>query len=646
VGELASWHSKELAEVTDQELREILRDAELPALLPALAHVTADFDLVADALRPPAQESVVVLAAQGGMTPEQQELAREAAFRTLRRLRDGELAGGAPTEDPADLRRLLAFIAGDVDDRYLPMLAFELAVPEDKDAPAWHKSDVAPERDFRVIVIGAGMSGLAVAHRLQQVGIDFTVFERNPDVGGVWLENGYPGCRLDTSNFCYSYSFRQRDDWPHVYSLRDDILGYFRDSASALGLRDRIQFETEVTAAFFDEADARWTVTVREPGGATRAYRANAVVSAVGQLNQPRFPDIPGRETFAGYSIHSARWDRDVDLSGLRVGVIGTGASSYQIVPSIAPAAGEMVLFQRTPPWTVPTPVYHSRISDGLTWLFKHVPYYSRWFRFYQFWTSVEGRRAFAIVDPDWVGAGSVSAKNHALRQMLTNKLMAEYAGRPDLQAKMVPGYPPYGKRMLRDNGVWAQSLMRDNATVETDAISEITPSGVRVSSGRHYELDALVYCTGFRAIEFLAGIDVIGRDGAKLHDQWRERAQALHGLTVPNFPNLFLIYGPNTNLVVNGSLVMFSECATHYIIESLHALLARGLVAMECRPDALDRYQEAVDRANAQMAWSVDSVQNWYKTASGQVATNWPLSTLEYFEQTRGPAEDEYRWR
>jgi 4-hydroxyacetophenone monooxygenase len=645
VDELASWQSKELADVTDQDLREILQDAELPALLPALAHLTGDFDLVADVLRPPGQESVV-LAAQGGMTAQQQELARAAAFQTLRRLRDGAQALTVPTQEQADLRRLLGFVAGDVDDRYLPMLAFELAVPEDNDAPGWHKSSVAPGRDFSVIVIGAGMSGLAVAHRLQQVGIDFTVFERNPDVGGVWLENAYPGCRLDTSNFCYSYSYRQRDDWPHVYSLRDDILGYFRDTATALGLRERIQFQTEVTAAFFNEDDATWTVTVRDPSGAARTFRANAVVSAVGQLNQPSFPDVPGRDTFAGRSIHSARWSDDIDLTGLRVGVIGTGASSYQLVPSIAPSVGEMTLFQRTPPWTVPTPIYHARISDGLTWLFKHVPYYSRWFRFYQFWTSVEGRRGFAAVDPEWTGAGSVSAKNDALRQMLTDKLVKEYAGRPDLQAKMVPGYPPYGKRMLRDNGVWARSLMADNVTVETDAISEITPSSVRVSNGKSYELDALVYCTGFRAVEFLAGIDVIGRDGVKLHDQWRQRARALLGITVPNFPNLFIIYGPNTNLVVNGSLVMFSECATHYVLESLRTLLARGLRTMECRPDALDRYQEAVDRANAQMAWGVDSVHNWYKTSTGEVATNWPLSTIEYFERTRRPAEDEFRWR
>jgi 4-hydroxyacetophenone monooxygenase len=646
MGDMASWQSKGLAEVTDDDLREILRAAELPSLLPALAHITGDASLVADSLRPPSQESVVVLAAQGGMTSEQQDAARAAAFETLCRIRDGEQVLADPSEDPEEMRRFLGFIAGDVDDRYLPMLAFELAVPHDNDAPAWHKSQVAPDRDFSVVVIGAGMSGLAIAYRLEQVGIEFTMFERNQDVGGVWLENQYPGCRLDTSNFCYSYSFRQRDDWPHVYSARDDILSYFQDTADALSLRARVQFGTEVTSAVFDEAESSWTVTVKDADGVTRTVRANAVISAVGQLNQPSFPDIPGRESFEGSSFHSARWDPSADLTGLRVGVIGTGASAYQVVPAIAASVGEMVLFQRTPPWTVPTPVYHSRISDGLAWLFKHVPYYNRWFRFYQFWTSVEGRRAFSEVDPTWTGAGSISAKNDSLRQMLTDKLVREYAGRPDLQAKMLPTYPPYGKRMLRDNGVWAASLRQDNVRVETGGIAAVTPTGVRGSDGTSHELDVIVYCTGFRAFDFLTGIDVIGRNGVKLHEQWDDRAKALLGVTTPNFPNLFLIYGPNTNLVVNGSIVMFSECATHYIIESLHALLAQGYRSMECRDEALDTYQEAVDEANAQMAWGVDGVQNWYKSPTGKVTANWPLSTLEYFERTRGPAAGDYQWQ
>jgi 4-hydroxyacetophenone monooxygenase len=489
------------------------------------------------------------------------------------------------------------------------------------------------------------MSGLAMAVRLQQAGIDFVVFERNDDVGGVWLENRYPGCRLDTSNFCYSYSFLQRDDWPHQYSLGSEIREYFQEASDKLGLRSWIRFGTEVTAARFDEGTGEWLLTVRTTDGHSENSRFGAVVSAVGQLNTPSFPDIAGRDEFAGPSFHSARWDDSVDLSGLRVGVVGTGASAYQVVPSIGTTVGELHLFQRTPPWTVPTPNYHAGLAPGLDWLFKNVPYYHRWFRFYQFWTSVEGRRGFASVDPQWMQAGSVSAKNEHLRQTLTAHLHAEYEGRPDLQEKMIPPYAPYGKRMLRDNGAWARTLRQDNTHLVTEPIDRFTPSGVLTADGVEHALDVLIYCTGFRAYDFLAGVEVTGRDGADLHAQWGGEPRAYLGITVPNFPNLFCLFGPNTNLVVNGSIVMFSECAVHYVLESLRLLLATGHRAMDLRPKVLESYQATVDEANALMAWGVAGVDNWYKGPSGRVTQNWPLTTLEYWEWTRRPDPEHYEF-
>lgn len=632
-----------LADADDALIIEMLRDAELPSLMPALAYATGDMALVGNDIRPPRQAAAVVVAPQGGMSKEQQDIARERAFNALRRLRDHGGVLAHPLTHVEGQRLLLEFMTGEVDDSYLPMLAFELGVPDDVDAPTWRKPQIAPDRDFTVAIIGAGMSGLAMAHRLQQAGVDFIAFERNEDVGGVWLENDYPGCRLDTSNFCYSYSFMQRDDWPHQYSLRSEIHDYFRTAADRLSLRERIKFRTEVRSAMFDDDAEAWDVTVRDEHGVDETIRVQAVISAVGQLNTPSFPDIPGRNNFAGASFHSARWDKTVDLTGKRVGVIGTGASAYQVVPSIAGQVGGMHLFQRNPPWTVATPIYHARLATGLSWLFKNVPYYHRWFRFYQFWTSVEGRRDFASVDPNWAEPGSVSAKNQQLREMLTTRLLSEYEGRPDLQAKVIPSYPPYGKRMLRDNGVWAQTLKQDNVQLVTEAITQITPTGVTTADGEHHELDVLIYCTGFRAVDLLSSLHVTGRNGADLHQQWGTEPTAYIGITVPNFPNLFCIYGPNTNLVVNGSTFMFSECAAHYVQESLHFLLAGGHSTMDVRPEVLDEYQVVVDNANALMAWGVDGVRNWYKTPSGRVSTNWPLTTLEYWDRTRAPSPQDY---
>jgi len=632
-----------LAEISQEALAQILSQAELPSLLPALADLTGDFSLVGDDIRPPKQEAAVVLAPQAGMTAQQQDLARERALAALVKFRDDGCVPAVRDPGVGSQRRLLEFMTGSVDERYLPMLAFELGVPDDVDAPTWRKPQLAGDRDFRVAIIGGGMSGVAMAARLMQAEVEFTVFERNADVGGVWLQNQYPGCRLDTSNFCYSYSFMQRADWPHQYSLGSEIQGYFSSVADKLGVREHIRFRTDVTAARFVEEDGEWELTVREASGRVQTLRYHAVVSAVGQLNMPNYPAVPGREDFAGPSFHSARWDRSVDLSGARVGVIGTGASAYQVVPSIADSVGELHLFQRNPPWTVPTPGYHATVPDGLGWLFRNVPNYHRWFRFYQFWTTVEGRREFAMADPQWRQPGSVSAKNAALRETLTAHLLKEYEGRPDLQEKMIPAYPPYGKRMLRDNGVWAAALRRESTTLVTDPIERITPTGVLTRDGEHHDLDAIVYCTGFRAFEFLSGIEVTGVGGANLHQQWGADPTAYLGVTVPNFPNLFCLYGPNTNLVVNGSIVMFSECAVHYALESIRLLLAGDHRTMDLRPDVLAKYQTRVDEANALMAWGVDQVDSWYKSPTGRVSQNWPLSTLEYWELTRTATPEHY---
>lgn len=635
---------QDLAHATDQELRAALEQAELPSLMPALAYLTGDLSLVGSDLRPPASGPSVVLAVQGGMTPAQQETARQRALDALIAFRDGGCVPAPPPTRLEDRRALMTFMTGDVDDRYLPMLAFELGLPADEDAPDWTREAIAPGRDFRVAIIGAGMSGLAMAYRLLQAGIDFVVFERNGDVGGVWLENDYPGVRLDTSNFCYSYSFLQRDDWPHQYSRGPEIRGYFQDASRRLGLRDHIRFGTAVRAARFDEDAGQWLVTVDADGNRETAS-FSAVISATGQLNTPNFPDTPGAADFGGVSFHSARWDHGADLRGKRVAVIGSGASGFQVIPSIAGEVGELRVFMRNPPWIVPTPNYHAPVNPGLAWLFLVVPYYSRWFRFYQFWSSVEGRRDFAAVDPDWHEPGSVSARNQRLRETLTRYLMAEYEDRPDLQRVMIPRHPPYGKRMLRDNGAWARALKQPNVTVISDPIERIAPAGLVTADGTVHEVDVIVYCTGFQAWRFLGGIDVTGRGGADLHQRWGQDPAAYLGITIPDFPNFFCLYGPNTNLVVNGSIIMFSECAVHYVLECLRLLLERGDQVMDLRPEVLDAYQATIDEANALMAWGAEGVDNWYKSPTGRVSQNWPLATLEYWDLTRAPDPGHYRF-
>lgn len=621
-----------------------VRGAELPALLPALAHLTGDMSLVDDALRPPLRLLPDRVEPQGGMAPAAQRRARERAVRALRAFRDGGMAP-APEPDEATLGRLMRFVAGDVGDEYLPLMAHELGIPVDAGAPGWTVADVAPGRTLDVIVIGAGMSGLVTAHRLGQAGIGVTVLERNADVGGVWLENTYPGARLDTPNFAYSFSFAQEAAWPHRFSTRADIHGYLAGIADRFGLRGRIRCGHEVVAATFDERAGRWTVRARRADGSEVALQADAVVSATGQLNRPKLPDIPGRDSFAGPAFHTARWRHDVDLTGRRVAVIGTGASAYQVVPSIVDRVRSLTVFQRTPPWMLPTPDYHEPIPPAERRLLRELPTYHRWLRFYQFWTSVDGRRPFAEVDPDWAEAGSVSARNAALRRALEAHLRRRFGDRPDLLAKVMPDYAPGAKRMMRDNGVWPAALKEPHVELVTDPITRIAAEGVHTADGRLHRADVLVHATGFHASDFLAPIRVGGRGGRDLHAWWGGDARAHLGVHVPGFPNLFSVFGPNTGLVINGSNLLFSEIAVHHILGCLRELLTRGARTVEVRTAAHDAYNAAVDAGNARMAWGVATVNSWYRNATGRASQVWPFTLLDYWRMVRNPDPADFHW-
>jgi 4-hydroxyacetophenone monooxygenase len=631
----------DLAGADDETVRAALAHAEFPALLPALAALVGDPSLVPDHLYPDASN---VMDPNGGLSPAQLAEAQELAFGAIRRIRDEGITE-VPHLGVDELRHLLSYVAaGAPVEDYLELLREELALNEDLRAPAWAKAEVAPDRPFRVAVIGAGMSGLLAAHRLHQAGVDVVVLEKNHDVGGTWFENTYPGCRVDVANLFYSYSFAQRNDWPDHFSPQPVLLDYFRTQADRLGLRPLVRFDTEVTAVELDEAAMTWTLQLSGPGGHEEALEANAVVSAVGQLNRPNMPDIPGIERFEGPAFHSARWDHSVDLAGRKVVVIGTGASAAQFIPVVAEQAADLTIFQRTPAWFLPTPDYHDPVEPPVHWLMRNIPGYANWIRFWVFWRNVEGLLSVATVDPDWEGGPrSVSALNDGVRQLLIAYLQGEFAADPELAAEVTPDYPPFAKRFIRDNGIWARTLLRDDVHLVTTGIEAVVPEGVRTVDGTVHEADVVIYGTGFQASDFLTPMKVVGQGGVELHDRWGGDARAHLGITLPGYPNLFLLYGPNTNIVVNGSITYFSECEVHYVLACLHHLLATGARAMAPTAAAHDAYNARVDAENRRMAWGVSSVNSWYKNATGRTAQNWPFSLLDYWRQTRDVDVSEY---
>ena len=628
----------------DRTIESALQEAYVPLLMVTLVHLTGDMTLLRGDIHPNADFATFLGDPQGGISEEHQARIRSHALDVLKAYRD---SGGRLPPPPSEesVHEMMSFIIGQpIGQDYVNFLIAELAL-DGQDAYA-QPIDAVPDavkQRFHVVIVGAGMSGVLAAIRLQEAGVPYTVVEKNADVGGTWFENTYPGCRVDSPNHIYSYSFAPTD-WPQHFSQQRVLREYFSRCATDYQIRDHIRFNAEVEEAAYDDRTHRWTVQVRTTDGRRETLEANVVISAVGQLNRPKLPDIEGRDTFAGVAFHSARWEHQHDLRGKRIAVIGTGASAFQFVPEIAKQAGDVAVFQRTPPWILPTPDYHADIPAGKHWLLNHVPYYGKWYRFWMFWRVAEGLLSAVKVDTAWPDRDrAVSAANEQLRGLLTENITALVGDDPDLLAKAIPQYPPAGKRMLLDNGNWLQALKRDNVHVITDPIREITPRGITTEAGKTYEVDILIYGTGFHANRFLLPMKVTRRDGVDLHEHWDGDPRAYLGIAIPGFPNLFCLYGPNTNIVVNGSIVFFSECEVRYILGCLKLLLENGHAAMDCRQDVHDAYNERIDKGNREMAWGTPNVRSWYKNSKGRVTQNWPFTLLEYWTQTRAPNPADY---
>ncbi|MGE5566834.1 MAG: NAD(P)-binding domain-containing protein [Parcubacteria group bacterium] len=624
--------------VDQAELRMALEQAHLPALMVALVHLTGDtshmrgvkplYDFFGDSRT-------------GGMSEAQQAQVREFAARVVTEYLEGKRDLPPPPSE-ATIREMMDFVSGaEIPERYVPFLMEELSVDGvDRKKPVWTEPKLkGAAGKMHVVIIGAGMSGILSGIRLQQAGIAFTIIEKNPEVGGTWLENTYPGCRVDNPSHLYSFSFEPNHNWPFHYSTQDVLWDYFRGVAEKHGLKKHIRFETAVEEAVFDEATSQWEVRIRSKNGAAETLKATAVISAVGQLNQPRLPEIPGRDSFAGPAFHSARWRHDVDLKGKRVAVIGTGASAFQFVPAIAPDVGHMDVFQRTPPWLGPTPDYHDPVGPGEQWLLEHVPFYEKWYRFWLFWMLTDGIYEAVKADPNYAGPPTaVSDANLMLREMLVEAIKPQAADRPDLLEKVIPTYPLGGKRTVRDNGVWIEALKRPNVDLVTKPITAIQPEGVVTADGKLHEADVLIYGTGFTASDFLKTFRVRGRGGRELHELWEGDARAYLGMTVPGFPNFFILYGPNTNIVVNGSIIFFSECSVRYIVGCLELMAKTGAKTLEVRRDVHDAFNAKVDDANRWMAWGSPGVTSWYKNQLGRVSQNWPFPLVDYWTATLAP--------
>ena len=446
-------HAGEPFDTSDDDIAAALLDVSIPTLMLSLVHMSGDPELIRGRLRP---AGLFLNEVQGYMTEEDKAEVRDIALEVIRDYRDR----GCPEPEPisADLLHEMMgwLVCEEVPAEYVPMLMEEMELDGADQRRVAVPADQASRDAFPVVVIGCGQSGLLAGIRLQEAGIPFTIVEKNAGVGGTWWENSYPGARVDVGNHFYCYSFEPSDAWTEYFARQPELQSYFESVMDKHGIRPHVRWNTEVLGAQWDDDDGTWSVAVRADDGTESTLVARAVISAVGQLNRPHVPDIPGQERFAGPSFHSARWDHTVDLSGKRVAMIGAGASGFQIAPAIAADVDHLTVFQRTAQWMFPNPNYHEVVGPGVRWALRHLPFYGRWYRFLILWPGCDKGLEAARVDPDYPDQQrAVSEMNELTRQMFTEWIVSQVGDDPELIAKVVPDYPghreahPSGQRQL-----------------------------------------------------------------------------------------------------------------------------------------------------------------------------------------------------
>lgn len=500
---------------------------------------------------------------------------------------------------------------------------------------------------YEVVIVGAGLSGICLGIKLKEAGIPFKIFEKNSDIGGTWLENHYPGAAVDVPSHFYSFAFAPNPDWQYHFARQGETLEYLRKLVSENDLIDHIQFGRSVEAAHWFEEDGYWNISINDANGEKRVETATFFVSAVGQLNRPSVPNIPGSEIFSGQAFHTAQWPDDIDLTGKRVALLGTGASAIQVGPAIADKVKSLTVFQRSPNWAAPNPNLQKQFNAGEKWASAHIPYYQKWSRFLIFWASGDVLHDSLQKDETWAHQErSLNAKNEAMRIRLTDYLKKELDGREDLIEKALPDYPPYGKRMLRDTG-WYRMLLRDNVDLVASGVSKMTENTIMDSEGAHHQIDICIFSTGFKSLEMLAPMEVVGSDGKTLNETWEdEGARAYLGIYVPGFPNFFMMYGPNTNLAHGGSLYLHAEWQTRHILNAMSECFRRNAKAFTVRHTTYETYNERVDEAHNAMVWTHPGMRNWYRNEKGRVVTNSPWKLVDYWQMTKDFTPEEFEWQ
>jgi 4-hydroxyacetophenone monooxygenase len=623
-----------------ERLFQVVEEADFRVLLMVIFHLTGDRRWFSDPYLP--KRDVNLIADEdAGLSEEARAAIRTKAVELLS---SSDLTPAV--DDPGDelMVEMMSRCLGEaVPPEYALMMREEMGLcPRQVD---WRAEKPTQARDhLPVVIVGAGASGIALAANLEKLGVSYTILEKNGEVGGTWYENTYPGCGVDTPNHAYSFSFGTRYQWSRYFAPRAELQDYLVRSSEEAGVRANIRFYTRVVKADWDEGAHCWRVLAEGPDGA-KEIQAMAVVSAIGQLSMPSVPYLEGADTFDGPLFHSAKWPDGLDLAGKRVTIIGTGASSMQIVPAVVDEVASLTVYQRNAQWARPIPRYHDPIGDGAQWLLEKVPYYAAWFRFTMLWRYGDGLLPTLKKDPNWeYPERSLNRANDRHRIQMTEHMQQELLGRPDLLVKCLPTYPPYGKRILLDNG-WFAAITKPNVELVTDDIERIDGAGVVTADGELREADIVILATGFKVSLMTGRLNVTGREGRNLSDVWADDNPSAHlGITVPGFPNLFIMQGPNTGLGHGGSAIFQAECQARYIAGCLAGMIEDGIAAIDVHQNVHDEYIRRVDAEHEGMIWTHPGMSTYYRNIKGRVVSVMPWRLVDYWSMTHEPDFTEFQ--
>jgi len=478
---------------------------------------------------------------------------------------------------------------------------------------------------MRIVIVGAGFGGIGAGIELQRAGFhDIAILEAGPGIGGTWLFNTYPGAACDVPSPLYSYSFAKRDDWQHLCAQGPEILAYLQGVARDHGVDRLVHCDTRVSSADWDDASAQWTVTAQDG----RTWCADALIVATGQLSTPRHPDLAGLDSFTGQVFHSARWDHSYELTGKRIAVVGSGASAVQFVPPVAQQAAHLTVFQRTPNWFLPrrnTP-YPRIIRDGV----QRIPGVQNVRRGFLF--EYSETLTMAIRHPDNLGKAVAARSTAFMRWQLRHAA-------PELRATLTPDYTFGCKRVLFSSH-YLPTFLRPNVALVTEDVAAVEPAGVRTADGALHEADCLIWATGFASNDFMFPMAITGRGGLSLREAWKDGAHAHLGMTVPDFPSMFVLYGPNTN-TSGGSIIWYLEQQVRYVRQALELVRARGAAAIEVRREVEARSDRAMQSKFANTAWT-GGCDSWYLDRGRNVA-NWPGYMAQYRKAVRRLNAEEF---